>query len=66
MEIIKKKGMAKYIGIATHSWEPEAINAAVEVGIYDVVMTAYNFRRTNISEINEALDNALNYLISRR
>lgn len=58
MEIIKKQGKAKYIGIATHSFEPEAINAAVETGIYDVVMTAYNFRKTNISEINEALDNA--------
>ena len=36
MEHVKKQGMAKYIGIATHSWEPEAINAAVEVGIYDI------------------------------
>jgi predicted aldo/keto reductase-like oxidoreductase len=27
----------------------------VDVGIYDVIMTAYNFRQTNISEIDEAL-----------
>jgi predicted aldo/keto reductase-like oxidoreductase len=58
METIKKQGKSKYIGIATHSYEAEAINTAVETGIYDVVMTAYNFRKTNISEINEALDNA--------
>jgi predicted aldo/keto reductase-like oxidoreductase len=59
MEHIKKQGMAKYIGIATHSWEPEAINAAVEIGIYDVAMVAYNFKKTNIREINEALENAV-------
>ncbi len=59
MEHIKKQGMAKYIGIATHSWEPEAINAAVEVGIYDIAMVAYNFKKTNIREINEALENAV-------
>jgi len=55
MEKIKKEGKAKYIGIATHSWEPEAIRAAVDVGIYDVVMTQYNFRRKNIAEIDEAI-----------
>ena len=59
MEHIKKQGMAKYIGIATHSWEPEAINAAVEVGIYDVAMVAYNFKKNNIEEINEAVENAV-------
>jgi predicted aldo/keto reductase-like oxidoreductase len=59
MEHIKKQGMAKYIGIATHSWEPEAINAAVEIGIYDVAMVAYNFKKTNIREINKALENAV-------
>ncbi len=59
MENIKKQGMAKFIGIATHSWEPEAINAAVEVGIYDVAMVAYNFKKNNIEEINEALKNAV-------
>jgi len=55
MEIIKKDGIAKYIGIATHSWEHEAIRAAVDAGIYDVVMTQYNFRRKNIAEIDEAI-----------
>ena len=55
MEKIKKEGKAKYIGIATHSWEHESIRAAADVGIYDVVMTAYNFRRKNIAEIDEAI-----------
>ncbi len=55
MEKIKKQGKARYIGIATHSWEHESIRAAVDVGIYDVIMTAYNFRKRNTSEIDKAL-----------
>ncbi len=58
MESIKKQGLAKYLGIATHSWEPEAISAAVETGIYDVAMVAYNFKKDNIAEINKAIENA--------
>ncbi|UCH14218.1 MAG: aldo/keto reductase [Bacteroidales bacterium] len=58
MEQIKKQGLAKYIGIATHSWEQEAIDAAVETGIYDVAMVAYNFKKENIGEINKAIENA--------
>jgi predicted aldo/keto reductase-like oxidoreductase len=56
MERIKKQGKARFIGIATHQFEPEAIRAAVETGIYDVVMTAYNFRKDNRVEIEEALE----------
>lgn len=55
MEKFKRQGKTKYLGIATHKFEPEAIRAAADVGIYDVVMTAYNFRKDNITEINEAL-----------
>lgn len=58
MELIKKQGKAKYIGIATHSYEEEAIVAAADTGIYDIIMTAYNFRRKNISEIDKALEYA--------
>jgi len=55
MEQIKKQGKARFIGIATHSYEAEAIRAAVETKVYDVVMTAYNFRRKNILEIADAV-----------
>lgn len=59
MEQIKKQGKAKYLGIATHSYETEAINAAVETGIYDVVMTAYNFKNRNSEDLNKAIDDAV-------
>jgi len=54
----KSEGKTKYIGLATHSFEPEAIRAAVDAGIYDVVTVAYNFKKTNLDEINSALDYA--------
>ena len=37
METIKKNGKAKYVGIATHRLEHEAIRAATEVGMYDII-----------------------------
>lgn len=58
MKKIKKQGIAKYLGIGTHKFEHEAIRAAVDAGIFDVAMTAYNFRRENREEIEEAIDYA--------
>jgi uncharacterized protein len=55
---IKKQGKARFIGIATHQFEPEAIRAAVETGVYDVAMTAYNFRRENRADILKAVEEA--------
>ena len=58
MEKLKSEGKAKFLGIATHKYEHEAIRAAVDVGIYDVVMTAYNFRIQNREKIEEAIQYA--------
>ncbi len=55
LEKFKRQGKTKYLSIGTHKFEPEAIRAAADVGIYDVVMTAYNFRKDNIAEIDEAI-----------
>jgi predicted aldo/keto reductase-like oxidoreductase len=63
METIKKSGKAKYLGIATHRLEHEAIRAAVDIGIYDVIMTAYNFRRQGWGSMQngEKLDEAIQF-----
>jgi predicted aldo/keto reductase-like oxidoreductase len=58
MEQIKRQGKARFIGIATHQFEPEAIRAAVETRVYDVAMTAYNFRKENRAEIQKAVEDA--------
>lgn len=58
MEALKKEGLTRFIGIATHRTEPEAINAAMDVDIHDVVMTSYNFLKTNREELNDVINNA--------
>jgi predicted aldo/keto reductase-like oxidoreductase len=58
MENFKRQGKARFIGIATHAWEHEAIRAAADVKIYDVVLTAYNFRKNNLDEMHKAIDYA--------
>ncbi len=54
----KEQGKTKYLGIATHSYEPEAIRAAADTGVFDVVMTAYNFKKSNRTEIEDAINYA--------
>ncbi|UCE40249.1 MAG: aldo/keto reductase [Candidatus Aminicenantes bacterium] len=55
MERIKKAGKARFLGIASHSYVPEAVRAAAESNFYDVVMLAYNFQIKDIEERKEAV-----------
>ncbi|MBN2070126.1 MAG: aldo/keto reductase [Candidatus Krumholzibacteriota bacterium] len=55
MENFKKQGKTRFIGIATHSHEDEAVRAAVDAKIYDVALVAYNFRKNNRAEIDESI-----------
>ncbi len=55
---IKKSGRAKYIGVSTHTNEPEVIHAMVDAGIYDVVLTSYNFRQPHLKEMEAAIERA--------
>jgi predicted aldo/keto reductase-like oxidoreductase len=58
MQYVKKEGLARYTGIATHTNEPEAIRAAADVGIHDIVMTSYNFMMKNRTELEDAVSYA--------
>ncbi len=58
VESLKKQGKARYLCLATHMFQPEAIHAAADTGVYDLVMTAYNFRLENLTETQEAIDYA--------
>lgn len=51
----KEQGKCKYLGVSTHKNEPEVIRSAIEAGIYDVVLTAYNFKQDHIEELNKAI-----------
>jgi len=54
----KKDGKARFVGVSTHRNEHEVIDAAVESKIYDVVVTAYNFRQPHVKEMKRAIADA--------
>jgi len=58
LEKLKKDGKIRFIGITTHSNEPEVIRAAVDLKIYDVVLTAYNFRQSGVKDVKKAIAEA--------
>ena len=55
---LKKKGKVRFIGVSTHKNEPVIMRAMAEDGIWDVVLTAYNFKQTYRDEMNSALQAA--------
>ncbi|MFC1467768.1 aldo/keto reductase [Verrucomicrobiota bacterium] len=58
LETAKQEGKARFIGVSTHSSEPEVINAAVDCGKYDVVLTAYNITQKHAKELQQAMKRA--------
>ncbi len=60
MEKMKKAGKARFLGIGTHSFVPEAVRAAANSGFYDVAVIAYNFQIKDIEERKKAIAYAAN------
>ena len=58
MEKAKKAGKARFLGMTTHSNVPDAIHAAVDADIYEVVMASYNPRQKNLVQVKEAISRA--------
>jgi uncharacterized protein len=58
MKKLKKEGRTKFIGFSTHRNMAAMINAAATSDNWDVILTSYNFKLTNIEEMNSALKNA--------
>ena len=54
----KESGMARFIGISTHSNEPQTIRATVDAGIWDVILTSYNFMQDHKEEMKKAIQYA--------
>jgi predicted aldo/keto reductase-like oxidoreductase len=54
----KKQGKTRYVGLSTHSNEPEVIKAAVDSGEYDVILTAYNFRQDHKDLMTKRIEQA--------
>ena len=55
MTELKKQGKIRFAGIATHGGCEEALRAAADAKVYDMAMTAYNFKTENKEAMNEAL-----------
>lgn len=55
---VKEAGKARFIGISTHTNEPETIRAAVDTGIWDVILTSYNFMQEHKEEVKNAIQYA--------
>jgi predicted aldo/keto reductase-like oxidoreductase len=55
---LKKEGKAKFLGISTHRNEPEVIEAAIDSKLYQVVLTAYNFKQDHRLEVQAAIAKA--------
>jgi len=55
MTKLKKQGKIRFAGIATHGGCEEALRAAADAKVYDMAMTAYNFKTENKKAMSEAL-----------
>ena len=58
IEAAKKSGKTRFVGVSCHGNEPEVIRAAVEAKAYDAVLTAYNFRKQNLADLDKAVHEA--------
>ena len=55
MMTARKEGKARYIGVSTHRNEPEVIQAAIDSGEIDVVLTSVNFKQDHYPELKEKI-----------
>ena len=58
MQEIKAKGIARHVGLATHSNCDEALRAAADSKVWEVVMTAYNYKTDKKEAVNSAIEYA--------
>ncbi len=49
----KAEGKAQFIGLSFHTGNPDVFNAAIDMGIYEVLLLSYNFKMKDL-EANEA------------
>jgi uncharacterized protein len=58
LQTAKKSGKARHVGLSTHKNEPEVIQAAIETGTYEVILSAINFKQDYYPKLKEAIANA--------
>lgn len=55
LQKLKKQGKTRFVGVSTHRNEPEVLRAAADSKVYDVVLTAYNFKQSHVAEVEKAI-----------
>lgn len=58
MEKAKKDGKIRFVGISTHTNEPEVIRAATDSKFYEVILTSYNFQQKHYAEVRQTIAKA--------
>ncbi len=58
LKTAKSQGKTRYIGVSTHSNEPEVIQAVIDGGVHDVILVAYNFRQDHKDEMTRLIEEA--------
>jgi predicted aldo/keto reductase-like oxidoreductase len=58
LKLAKSEGKVKHVGFSTHRNMADLINAAVDNGFYEVILTTYNFRYADDEHLNNALKRA--------
>jgi len=58
MKEIKASGKTRFIGVSVHRNEPEVIQAAIDAGVYDVVLTSINFKQDHYADVRAAIAKA--------
>jgi predicted aldo/keto reductase-like oxidoreductase len=58
VQTAKKLGKAKHAGVSVHRNEPEVIMAAIESGVYEVVLTSVNFKQDHYAHVKDAIAKA--------
>jgi predicted aldo/keto reductase-like oxidoreductase len=53
--LAKKSGKARHVGVSTHKNEPEVILAAIDSGVYEVVLASVNYKQGQYAEVKSAM-----------
>jgi uncharacterized protein len=58
LDQLKKTGKTRFIGIASHSDTVEALQAAVDSGVYELAMIGYNYKTNDKESFNTSIARA--------
>jgi hypothetical protein len=58
LQLLKKQGKTRFVGFSTHQGMAECLEAAAGMGLYDVVLTTFNYSLHDYAPLHQALAKA--------